>query len=195
MKFVFPPYVADYTIANPSHVEQHYVKIPSLISYRECDGPKIAHRVAREVRLLELLRKHPHEDIVKHMSCVVEGGAVAGGCLEKFQESLYDWTWMNREKSEGEKVLACVAAALRHLHQMGYCHNDISPSDIMFHEDGRVVIIDFDSCRPIGETLSDKFGTPDFRIRALQYRCHRTTFTLSKRYGSIWKPVYSMEIG
>ncbi|KNG88761.1 hypothetical protein ANOM_002816 [Aspergillus nomiae NRRL 13137] len=46
-----------------------------------------------------------------------------------------------------------ILAAIRHLHSLGLVHNDINPANIMLDEDGTFILIDFDSCRYIGESL------------------------------------------
>ncbi|OQE28684.1 hypothetical protein PENSTE_c003G06034 [Penicillium steckii] len=46
-------------------------------------------------------------------------------------------------------------AGILHLHSLGLVHNDINPSNIMFDEDGNFILIDFDSCRRIGENLHE----------------------------------------
>jgi serine/threonine protein kinase len=50
--------------------------------------------------------------------------------------------------------LAGVLDGIQHLHSLDIVHNDINPANIMFDKDGTLVLIDFDSCRYIGETLS-----------------------------------------
>ncbi|KAJ6591691.1 hypothetical protein DFH09DRAFT_1306403 [Mycena vulgaris] len=45
---------------------------------------------------------------------------------------------------------------LKHLHSPGYAHNDVNPANIALNEDSLPVIIDFDSCHPIGESLKGK---------------------------------------
>lgn len=51
-----------------------------------------------------------------------------------------------------------------HMHLLGYGHNDINPRNTMFDTDGRAVISDFDSCRPLGQKLGTKSGTPGFYL-------------------------------
>jgi serine/threonine protein kinase len=46
-----------------------------------------------------------------------------------------------------------ILAAIKHLHSLGLVHNDINPANIMLDEDGTLILIDFDSCRYIGESL------------------------------------------
>lgn len=42
---------------------------------------------------------------------------------------------------------------IKHLHSIGLVHNDLNPANIMFDQDDMLVLIDFDSCRYIGEPL------------------------------------------
>ena len=55
-------------------------------------------------------------------------------------------------------VLEDIKAALTFLHRLGLVHDDVNPRNIMIDEDGRGILIDFDSCRPIGS--KSKGGTP-----------------------------------
>lgn len=48
-----------------------------------------------------------------------------------------------------------ILAAIKHLHSLGMVHNDINPANIMLDEDGTLILIDFDSCRYIGESLGN----------------------------------------
>ena len=45
-----------------------------------------------------------------------------------------------------------------HLHYLGLCHNDLTPSNVMTTKDNTAIIIDFDSCRPQVEPLGDESG-------------------------------------
>jgi serine/threonine protein kinase len=70
---------------------------------------------------------------------------------------------------EAQSYLNGIQSGVRHLHSLGFVHNDITPSNIMFEEDGRPVIIDFDSCRKIGQSLDKMKRTygwydPDIKI-------------------------------
>jgi serine/threonine protein kinase len=44
-------------------------------------------------------------------------------------------------------------AAIKHLHSLGIVHNDINPANVMVDHEGTLILIDFDSCRYIGEPL------------------------------------------
>ena len=49
-------------------------------------------------------------------------------------------------------------AGLDFLHSIGLVHDDINPHNIMLDDGGRAVIIDFDSCVPLGSR--SRGGTP-----------------------------------
>ena len=53
---------------------------------------------------------------------------------------------------------------MNHIHEQGYCHNDIHDLNIMFTEKGDPVLIDFDSCLPDGEVLAWKGGAPGWSM-------------------------------
>jgi serine/threonine protein kinase len=52
-------------------------------------------------------------------------------------------------------ILEGVKKGLDHIHALGIIHNDITPSNIMLDEHDTPIIIDFGSCRDMGESLED----------------------------------------
>ncbi|KAK6814583.1 hypothetical protein RU639_009524 [Aspergillus parasiticus] len=59
-----------------------------------------------------------------------------------------------RVKENMKSRLEGILAAIKHLHSLGLVHNDINSANIMLDEDGTLILIDFDSCRYIRESLS-----------------------------------------
>ena len=51
------------------------------------------------------------------------------------------------------KVLQGIENGIRHLHELNLVHNDLNPSNVMLLHDDTPVIIDFDSCRQIRQSL------------------------------------------
>ena len=66
------------------------------------------------------------------------------------------------EKLNKKTCLEGIRRGIEHMHAHGYAHNDISPYNIMFDDKSNPIIIDFDTCRPVGNKKGHKFGTPGF---------------------------------
>jgi len=64
-------------------------------------------------------------------------------------------------------ILEGVESGIRHLHSLGFVHNDINPSNIMLYND-TAVIIDFGSCRRQGEDLEGVGRTYEWYDEAVQ---------------------------
>lgn len=54
---------------------------------------------------------------------------------------------------QAARYLPGIKEGIRHLHSLGYVHNDLTPSDIMITEDDIPVIMDFDTATPPGAAL------------------------------------------
>lgn len=114
----------------------------------------------------EVIRKNPHPNIVTYYGVTKANGKVSGICFKRYVEIL-DLTFnprhwnkqMFRERrpelvqGEVKDRLDGLRAGILHLHSLGLFHNDINPGNVMLDEDGNFILIDFDSCRHIGEDL------------------------------------------
>lgn len=150
--------------------DECYVKRPSLICYdrvRSCGNPhRIAQHVLQEVKIYEILKQHPHPNIVTYLGCEVQEGYITGICLTRYRETLMKrvntqghmkraFKYDPRTLKDREKVLRGVKSGISHLHSLGLVHNDLNPSNIMLVDDDTPIIIDFNSCRGIGQDLKD----------------------------------------
>ncbi|GKZ35724.1 hypothetical protein AbraIFM66950_006476 [Aspergillus brasiliensis] len=140
-----------------------YVKTPSLLAYVMGDLEK---QIAREVEACEVLRKHPHPNIATYYGYMETRGRVSGLCFKRYTSSLLEavnpqrlnkvaFLSSGRARVEGymKSGLNGLLSAIRHLHSLGLVHNDINPANVMIDEEGKLILIDFDSCRYIGESL------------------------------------------
>lgn len=140
-----------------------YVKTPSLLAY--VDG-NLEDQISREVEICEILRKNPHPNVAVYHGYIETHGRVSGLCFKRYASTLLEAVNPQRVgkvaflSSARELVkeymtsgLEGILAAIKHLHSLGIIHNDINPANIMLNEDG--TLIDFDSCRFIGESLSN----------------------------------------
>ena len=145
--------------------EDVYVKKPSLVRLATED---LEYPIRREIEALEILRKHPHPNIGVYHGYLEARGRVTGLCLERYKATLYERVdpghlKKNAFRKSGRELvdeeikasLDGILAGIKHLHSLGLVHNDITPSNIMYDEDGAVVLVDFDSCRRIGEDLRE----------------------------------------
>jgi serine/threonine protein kinase len=57
---------------------------------------------------------------------------------------------------------------VRHLHSFERTHDDGKPSNIMVSADNTWIIIDFGSCRPIGDSLVVA-GRPEWQISSKEH--------------------------
>ncbi|KAG6058018.1 hypothetical protein E4U32_004826 [Claviceps aff. humidiphila group G2b] len=167
----------------PTPVPQDsYIKEQSLIDYGE--GIKaqseISQLVLHEIEALELLRKHPHPNIVEYRGCVVIDGRVSGLCLAKYTATL-DERMEVGTPFDKDLCLEGIERGIRHLHSLGIVHNDINPRNIMFDEMDRPVIVDFDSWQGNGKELGIKKGTTDWWIEGTEFaRFENDFYALSK---------------
>lgn len=140
-----------------------YMKTPSLLAYADANLDK---QITREVETCEILRKNPHPNIAIYYGCIESHGRVSGLCFKRYTSTLLEavnpqylgkvaFLSSGRElvRENMETRLEGVLAAIKHLHSLRIVHNDINPANIMLDEDGTLILIDFDSCRYIGESL------------------------------------------
>jgi len=115
-----------------------------------------------EAKIYEILKDHPHQNICAYYGCVRNGDYVTAICLKKYGRSLQEAVWKGDRTLDHAAILAGISKGLRFLHEtLGLVHNDINPSNIMLDDVGEAVIIDFDSCMPIGQDIGyRKGGTP-----------------------------------
>ncbi|QRV75863.1 kinase domain protein [Ceratobasidium sp. AG-Ba] len=57
------------------------------------------------------------------------------------------------ENLQYHTIMQDIRGGVEHLHSLGLVHNDINPTNIMVDENGRGVLVDYDSCRPDGEEI------------------------------------------
>jgi serine/threonine protein kinase len=65
---------------------------------------------------------------------------------------------------------ASLLDGIRHFHSFGLAQNDVNPSNIMLDDEGRLVLIDFDSCRHVGESILETAAkrTPQWHDPAVE---------------------------
>jgi serine/threonine protein kinase len=109
-----------------------------------------------EAEIYEILKNHPHPNICVYYGCVREGEYLTAICLKKYERTLKS-AIDSGAILDRDAILDGISAGLRHLHDtFSLVHNDINPSNIMLDESSSPIIIDFDSCVPIGEDFGGR---------------------------------------
>ncbi|KAG6023046.1 hypothetical protein E4U19_004589 [Claviceps sp. Clav32 group G5] len=186
---VWPPYSARLLRAPTPVPQDSYIKEPSLLDYdRTPNAEPLSNLVLHEIEAHELLRKHPHPNIVDYRGCVVMAGRIKGLCLAKYKMTLRE----RMDESTAFDKDVCIEGierGVRHLHSLGIVHNDINPANVMFDELDRPVIIDFDSWQREGQKLGFKGGSLDWSIQGTEYARFENDFHgLSKLREFIYNP-------
>lgn len=164
-----PPFPINFTRVSDPLPCDTFVKKPPLISYdhyhQGLRPTHIADDILRETAMCELLRQNPHPNVADYRGCQVSNDRIVGICFAKYEQTLmqavnprsygkrmFQLQAARQDLESYRHVLEGVESGIRHLHKLGVAHNDINPSNIMLHG-GMPVIIDFGSCRKVGESL------------------------------------------
>jgi serine/threonine protein kinase len=125
----------------------------------------MAEEVLNEVQVCELLKCQPHPNIAEYIGCEVHDGRISGICFKQYKDSLQERLNPGHLNKRAFARSACldeewcssiiegIKKGLDHLHALELVHNDITPSNIMLDQRDTPIIIDFGSCRRIGESL------------------------------------------
>ncbi|KAK4227043.1 kinase-like domain-containing protein [Podospora fimiseda] len=113
-----------------------------------------------EIRILEILKKKPHPNIVKyHGVRVLERDGqqrITGLLLDKYPKGDLDsieHDILLRDSIDKDVIMNGIESAVFHLHSLGLAHNDLNPANILIGDKGEAVLVDFGSCEPFGEKL------------------------------------------
>ncbi|KAF8969957.1 kinase-like domain-containing protein [Flammula alnicola] len=137
-----------------------YTKMP----YWHCfEGKANFKLINAEIDVLEILSTKPHPNIVEYHGCIRDGDCIAGICLRKYLCTLEEFIEGQVPAHQcppfdADSVVSGIKAGLDFLHGLGLVHDDINPRNIMLNAVGHAIIIDFDSCAPIG--AKSRGGTP-----------------------------------
>ncbi|CAG7557894.1 unnamed protein product [Fusarium equiseti] len=146
--------------SNLTRAPEIFIKVPDLALYSPEHKDVIANRLLHEANIYETLRKHPHPGLGQSLGCIVaQDGRLEGLALFKYSMTLFERAY--DASSFGldlrDECMTAIKSAVKHLHSLGLAHNDLSPLNIMFGKDGKPVLLDFDTCHPVGTKL-DKGG-------------------------------------
>ena len=144
--------------------DAYYIKRPRVTEYEDYKNDDclsiISLLLLEEAQALQLASLGPHPGIIRYHGCHVRRGRITGLVLDRHEYDLKGYLRENVGHIDKEVFMAALESAVRHLHSMGLAHNDINPRNILINAAGMPVLVDFGSCRKVGEKLGSTRGTP-----------------------------------
>lgn len=163
---IYPNIVPDIPLFPPTECtvsKDTWLKRPNIAAYTQNAGTDIiAQEFMDEIKIYQLIQKHPHPNLVEMKGCWEVNGRIVGILLKR-----YGYTLSRRVEGRTQppfnpdSFLEDIEAAVKHLHSLNLAHNDLNPHNIVMNSQDRPVVIDMGSCKPLGEELS-QMGTPDW---------------------------------
>lgn len=142
------------------HEESYVLEAPDATQWDE--GDFVANVLLSEARTNEVFLSKVHPRLGAYLGCVVHEGRIVRLAFPRCVESLYDRTQklerqgVERMKTAGrEKCMRAIEEAVAHLHSLGYGHNDISATSIMFDKGGDALLTGVGSCTRLGERIKN----------------------------------------
>ncbi|KAI1422313.1 kinase-like domain-containing protein [Xylaria sp. FL1777] len=140
-----------------------FVKRPRLALYDVFLKHKVVHLLPKalveEAEAMEVLKTHPHPNIVGYHGCHVRRGYITGLVLDRHPHTLNSYLKSGHALQDKELFIESLESAIHHIHSLGWAHNDLNPTNVLVAGDGTPVLIDFGSARRIGDKLSTSRGT------------------------------------
>lgn len=133
-------------VFNPAAIDG-YIKRPKLTNFKAEDAGLLHQLLLKEADAFELLRQHPHPNLVRYHGCLVKRGRIMGLVLHRCS------TTLEKRMKEGDITHFNKESWAKHLHTLGLAHNDLNPANIMLDEHDNATVIDLGSCKRFGEQL------------------------------------------
>lgn len=176
-----------------AHGAALYIKRPRLGNYSVLKEHHVSHLMGEELleeaHTLEFLSRHPHPNIIKYHGVRSREGYLTGLVLDRHARTVEQYIEQRAGPINVDTFMDKLQSAVRHLHDLGWAHNDLNPSNILIKdakESGVVapVVIDFGSARSIGERLGTSRATHGWYDGLIENyttsRAEHDTFALGK---------------
>ncbi|KAH7401400.1 kinase-like domain-containing protein [Pyrenochaeta sp. MPI-SDFR-AT-0127] len=140
-----------------------YIKRPTLLLYDVFQEHNILSLIPKglleEAKTMDMLSQHSHPNMIHYHGCRVRCGRIAGLVLDHHPNTLNDYVKNKVGFVDKELFMQALESAIRHLHSLGWAHNDLNPSNVLVNKEAMPVLIDFGSAREIGLKLGTSRGT------------------------------------
>ncbi|KAL1849088.1 hypothetical protein Plec18170_007747 [Paecilomyces lecythidis] len=139
------------------------MKRPALDLYEALKEYKQLHQLKEmllaEAQVMEMFCHHPHPNIIRYYGCWVVRGYVTGLVMDKHAQNLEAYVKDGVGPLDKPSFMNALESSLRHVHALGWAHNDLTPANILVNGNRMPVLIDFGGCQPIGSRLKYIRGT------------------------------------
>lgn len=124
---------------------------------------QLSSSLVSEAQTLTELSQHPHPNLIRYHGCRVVRGHITGLVLDKHPYVLATHVKHGHQPAiDKDSFMTALESVLKHLHDLGWAHNDLQPGSILVGDDGRPVLTHFDGCQKIGEELKHIRGNKDW---------------------------------
>lgn len=174
-EIVYPKATPVITALQKKDLNNYFIKRPKLLCLDNAEETKLLPQMfIDEAEVLELVKKNSHPNLICYYGCTLKDGRVTGIVLEKHQVVLQ---YRYEDDPRDLDIDACmdgIRAGIRHLHSLGYAHNDLNPLNIGFDQKDNPVIFDLGSCRKFDEQLvsGGTLGWMDEELCGISSRRH-----------------------
>jgi len=148
------PLHAQVSVVSGADPKKLFIKRPKMAcADNEYELKLVPQMMLEEAKVLEVLKQHPHRNLVRYYGCTINRGRITGLALERYEIILqYRYEDVPHELD----VTACMSgirAGVKFLHSLGLAHNDLNPTNIALDSNDNPIILDFGSCKKFGEEL------------------------------------------
>ncbi|KAF2843907.1 hypothetical protein T440DRAFT_559878 [Plenodomus tracheiphilus IPT5] len=151
---IYPLKTTTISVVSEENRSKLYIKRPKLLCLDNEEETKLLPQmILGEAEVLQFLEQNPHPNVIRFHGCTVNRGRFTGIALEKHRVILQ---YRHEDVPHSLDVDACmrgIRAGVKHLHSLGLAHNDLNPTNIAIDSDDNPILLDFGSCRRIGEDL------------------------------------------
>lgn len=141
-------------IVSRAERENLYIKRPKLVCLDHEEEARFLPRLLlEEAEVLQFFQQHPHPNIINFYGCTVNRGRMTGLALEKHAIVLQ---YRHEDVPYPLDIDSCmlkIREGVKHIHSLGFAHNDLNPTNILLDSNDNPVVIDFGSCKRVGEEL------------------------------------------
>lgn len=158
---IYPDVTAGLTVLlDTQALEGLYLKRPKLLCLDDPDETRmLPTMLVEEARTLEIFKAHPHRHLVRYHGCVARRGRIVALALERYGGVLQYRFQDDPRDFDSTACMRALRDAVKHMHGLGFAHNDVNPMNIGVDHEDQPVLLDFGSCRRFGEILLSG-GTP-----------------------------------